>query len=426
MSVVLTVNLFRAGQQVGQYQFDGGVERLIKIGKLASAHIHLDDPVVARIHAVIDMSSGNPMLIDMGSSAGTFVNGARINKYPLRSNEQIGIGSTKLVVVFEAAAATVAPAAATPRHPPDMRAPLAPPAKTSLTSPTKSSPTIVPAAPVVLAAAARAPAAVPAPAPASAPLQGAAASLAAKLAQLNPQQLTAVDSFIDALRFGGPSVVPQAGFGHWPSVDRRRARGTLSSEDAMIVALRRAHLRNQLLIGGGALVTLLLVVLVVTTALRMPAGRGAAAAQAPAAQEQSAPEQGAAPQPAAGGRDEVNFYYYTSKPGQKLSDVAEAVLWVPDNAKLIAAANPDLPPVGQPIDPGTVIKVPRYTSYTVVSGDSLGGIAKRLFDDESAREDLQAANKDILPNPEALDIGMVIRVPMLDPNMPGAGAGKSR
>jgi predicted component of type VI protein secretion system len=72
---------------------------VIKIGKLPSSHLRLDDPNVSRIHAVIERSkTGEVHVIDLGSSRGTLVNGERINKVRLQSGDEIVLGQTKIVV----------------------------------------------------------------------------------------------------------------------------------------------------------------------------------------------------------------------------------------------------------------------------------------------------------------------------------------
>lgn len=73
----LTVQILKGGQPVGSQVFDSDTNRTIKIGRLPSAQLKLDDPKVSRIHAVIEFSGADASLIDMGSTVGTAVNGAR-------------------------------------------------------------------------------------------------------------------------------------------------------------------------------------------------------------------------------------------------------------------------------------------------------------------------------------------------------------
>ena len=72
---------------------------IVKIGRLASAHIRVTDPKVARIHACIEPDpSGGYSLIDMGSTEGSVVNGQRVSKHPLQSGDEILLGDSLLVV----------------------------------------------------------------------------------------------------------------------------------------------------------------------------------------------------------------------------------------------------------------------------------------------------------------------------------------
>ena len=86
---------------------------IIKIGRLASAHLRLDDPKVSRIHAVIDIANGEVSIIDMGSAEGTRVNGEKVSRTRLNDGDEIGLGDSRLVLVLdEAQLATMGGAAA--------------------------------------------------------------------------------------------------------------------------------------------------------------------------------------------------------------------------------------------------------------------------------------------------------------------------
>lgn len=53
-------------------------QRVIKIGKLSTSQLRLDDESVARMHAVIEVSGDNIKVIDLGSAGGTIVNGDKV------------------------------------------------------------------------------------------------------------------------------------------------------------------------------------------------------------------------------------------------------------------------------------------------------------------------------------------------------------
>ena len=61
-------------------------ETPIKIGKLPSSHLRIEDAQVSRIHAVIEPARDDGFhIIDLGSSSGTFVNGEKVTKQKVQS-----------------------------------------------------------------------------------------------------------------------------------------------------------------------------------------------------------------------------------------------------------------------------------------------------------------------------------------------------
>ncbi|MFZ9886082.1 MAG: FHA domain-containing protein, partial [Myxococcota bacterium] len=93
---------YRGEDSLGNFVFD---REIVKIGRLASAHLQLDDPKVSRIHAVIDFSGSQqgPAVIDMGSAEGTFVNGERVSRVQLKDDDEIRLGDTRLKVCLSPA-----------------------------------------------------------------------------------------------------------------------------------------------------------------------------------------------------------------------------------------------------------------------------------------------------------------------------------
>ena len=69
------------------FRSDGPV---VKIGRLASAHLRLEHPDVSRMHAVLEITPARATLIDLG--CGTRVNGKTIDKAELRDGDEIGVG----------------------------------------------------------------------------------------------------------------------------------------------------------------------------------------------------------------------------------------------------------------------------------------------------------------------------------------------
>jgi TonB family protein len=103
----LTFKIFKGGVQIGEQTL---TQDVIKVGKLSSAHLRIDDESVSRMHAYIQVASPTEIYIsDLGSAKGTIVNGQRVNKAKLNSGDRIRLGDTEVVVEF--GAPTVAAAA---------------------------------------------------------------------------------------------------------------------------------------------------------------------------------------------------------------------------------------------------------------------------------------------------------------------------
>jgi TonB family protein len=102
-SIPIKFQIFKGDQLVREETLN---EPVIKIGKLASSHLRLEDETVSRMHAVVEVTGpGELQLIDLGSTRGTMVNGERINKAILKSGDQIHFGDTRVIVLFATGAA---------------------------------------------------------------------------------------------------------------------------------------------------------------------------------------------------------------------------------------------------------------------------------------------------------------------------------
>lgn len=53
----------------------------------------------------------------------------------------------------------------------------------------------------------------------------------------------------------------------------------------------------------------------------------------------------------------------------------------------------------------------KFTEYVVKPGDSLSGIAKKVYKDGRLYERIYEANKSVIPNPNRLPVGLKIRIP---------------
>jgi len=102
--LALSFRVFKAGQLIHEDQLVQGV---IKIGKVPSAHLRIDDDSVSRMHAVIEVTGVEVSLIDLGSTRGTFVNGKKINKAKLQSGDVLTLGEVRVELAIGDAALLV-------------------------------------------------------------------------------------------------------------------------------------------------------------------------------------------------------------------------------------------------------------------------------------------------------------------------------
>lgn len=68
----------------------------ISIGRASGNDIQLDDAAVSKQHAMIEVVGKDHILIDMGSSNGTFVNGDRVSRHMLRHGDVIEVRDFQL------------------------------------------------------------------------------------------------------------------------------------------------------------------------------------------------------------------------------------------------------------------------------------------------------------------------------------------
>ncbi len=105
-ALALTFRIFKGDLLVREETLHQGV---IKIGKVASAHLKIEDESVSRMHAILEVDgAGNVQVIDLGSTRGTFINGQRITKAKLESGDAIGIGALRVEVAFVRTDAVIA------------------------------------------------------------------------------------------------------------------------------------------------------------------------------------------------------------------------------------------------------------------------------------------------------------------------------
>jgi len=95
--VPITFRLYKGEQFVREEKLTLPV---IKVGKVPSSHLRLDDESVSRMHAVIEVTGPSDVsIIDLGSTRGTFVNGQKVNKAKLQSGDTVLIGDIRIEVI---------------------------------------------------------------------------------------------------------------------------------------------------------------------------------------------------------------------------------------------------------------------------------------------------------------------------------------
>lgn len=91
----LMLDILEPEQPVRTMTFD---QSIIKIGTLETAQLRLTGEGIARMHAVIEMTSDGATIIDLGATRQTKVNLHPIQKHKLANGEVISIGNVDIVV----------------------------------------------------------------------------------------------------------------------------------------------------------------------------------------------------------------------------------------------------------------------------------------------------------------------------------------
>lgn len=91
---------------------------VINIGRRLDNQLVLDNPHVSRTHAQLRVRQGSFVLFDLGSTAGTRVNGRRVKEHTLREGDVITIADIRLVYGQDPGGPPDSTAAYTPPFPP--------------------------------------------------------------------------------------------------------------------------------------------------------------------------------------------------------------------------------------------------------------------------------------------------------------------
>jgi hypothetical protein len=335
----------------------------------------------------------------MGSAAGTLLNGERVNKARLESGDEISIGSSRLRVAMGA----------------DV---------------------VVDASPAAPSVAGAVPASMPgpispAPFPAPGPTSGPPPSSLGPLSDTMP----------------GPSTGPgPASFGEsTPTPTYRDTDSSLSDTDPALQRVLQSTRRHRWLGAGAVLGIIAAIVVFVALGRRGDSpgveesnhysafgtdSKGSSGSDASRSPEAGETAQPATPEGTASGatdtapparafdaaeaRDEDTYAYEVLATAETFVAVAERRYGDAARADLVRNANPLVPADGS-LPAGTEVRLPRFVVHLVMPGDTLGGIAKLHLGDGKLYERVFSANRDLLASPTDIDVGMKLKIPILNP-----------
>lgn len=69
----------------------------VVVGRSLKSALQLSDETVSRQHARLEYEAGSHVIVDLGSTNGTFVNGKRVDRRRLSPGDRIVLGRTRLV-----------------------------------------------------------------------------------------------------------------------------------------------------------------------------------------------------------------------------------------------------------------------------------------------------------------------------------------
>ncbi len=77
---------------------------VLTLGRHVNNDVIITDPLVSRYHARIEYQQGQFVLVDLDSTAGTFINNARITRQALQSGDNISLARTPVLFIDRSAA----------------------------------------------------------------------------------------------------------------------------------------------------------------------------------------------------------------------------------------------------------------------------------------------------------------------------------
>ncbi len=109
-SATVTLKVFSGGQCIATHRM---ARDLVKIGRLPTSHLRLEDEAIARMHAVLEVNGSELRVVDLGSATGTLVNGVPVDRSTVvRQGDRIELGPYSVFVDIDALPTATAPQAA--------------------------------------------------------------------------------------------------------------------------------------------------------------------------------------------------------------------------------------------------------------------------------------------------------------------------
>ena len=86
------MSAFKLISTSGEQTIDVAPGRRIVVGRAATSDVPIYDPTISRRHAEVALANGGVQVKDLGSSNGTFVNGARVTETVAGSGDVVTFG----------------------------------------------------------------------------------------------------------------------------------------------------------------------------------------------------------------------------------------------------------------------------------------------------------------------------------------------
>ena len=91
--------MFKLLSTSGDQSIDLQLGRTLVVGRAVTSDVPIYDPTISRTHAEIALTAGGVKLKDLGSSNGTFLNGARVTEAEAGENDIVTFGKVAFKVI---------------------------------------------------------------------------------------------------------------------------------------------------------------------------------------------------------------------------------------------------------------------------------------------------------------------------------------